>query len=135
MKIPKLNVRLLRRIQRHILAEPRRLDMASWAYHCVGTKKELAALEMPSCGTRACIAGWAVALGSPAKKTRQRAMLGDDSVDYYKVAKRLLGLTDDEADFLFLDFCEKGGTKGDARFMCRCIDSLIKDCEAFVPRD
>lgn len=65
---PKLNVRLLRKIQKHILEEPRRFLMSSsvirattqqewsniirrWAYD--------ASKSMPPCKTAACIAGWA----------------------------------------------------------------------------
>jgi hypothetical protein len=54
-----MNVKLLRKIQKHILEEPRRLDMdvvlvkdidpASWR-------------DAPPCGTVGCIAGWACAL-------------------------------------------------------------------------
>jgi len=47
-----MNVKLLRKIQKHILAEPRRLNMSHWA----------APSHDAPCGTMACIAGWAVIL-------------------------------------------------------------------------
>lgn len=57
---PKLNVKLLRRIQKHILEEPRRLDMGNWK------RTNMDGLHAPPCGTTACIAGWALTLsGKP----------------------------------------------------------------------
>jgi hypothetical protein len=52
----KLNVKLLRRIQQHILEEPRRLDMGNWK----STRTDGPCA--PPCGTVACIAGWALVL-------------------------------------------------------------------------
>lgn len=60
----KLNVKLLRKIQKHILEEPRRFFMAWFtALGKPGTKfaskwSDLAA-TVPPCGTAHCIAGWA----------------------------------------------------------------------------
>lgn len=54
---PKLNVRLLRRIQKHILAEPLRIDMGEFV-----KTKYFDEVEQPPCGTTACIAGWALIL-------------------------------------------------------------------------
>ena len=64
----KLNVRLLRRIQRHILEEPRRFQMDAeiiqaktqhqWL-NCITFFSRDASKTMPPCGTAACIAGWA----------------------------------------------------------------------------
>lgn len=56
-------MRLLRKIQRHILAEPRRLYM-NW-FVKTGAPGEVFRSDvgndqiMPDCGTAACIAGWA----------------------------------------------------------------------------
>jgi hypothetical protein len=62
-----MNVKLLRRIQKHILAEPKRLDMGNFI---VRKSDGLGSLvRFPKCGTVGCIAGWAVTLstasGSP----------------------------------------------------------------------
>jgi hypothetical protein len=64
----KLNVRLLRKIQQHILEEPRRFVMSA-AVIKASTPKEWKSKKgpfapdlssvMPPCGTAACIAGWA----------------------------------------------------------------------------
>ncbi len=63
----KLNVRLLRKIERHILAEPRRFFMAGLVATGEPGKKfdeferkynrDLSPI-VPPCGTAACIAGW-----------------------------------------------------------------------------
>lgn len=66
-----MNVELLRKIQKHILAEPERFAMSWWC----GTgdpgkpllddsfgESNIDALIAPECGTVACIAGWAVLL-------------------------------------------------------------------------
>lgn len=62
-----LNIPLIRRIQRHILAEPRRFDMYRWA----------APSKTAPCGTSGCIAGWALML-------RPRAPLGKKLPDLLK---------------------------------------------------
>lgn len=49
-----LNVALLRKVQKHILEEPRRLDMHYW--------EKNVSEEVSPCGTVACIAGWACLL-------------------------------------------------------------------------
>lgn len=65
----KLNVRLLRKIQKHILEEPRRFFMDWFIAKGTPGKKDLTAIGnwtavcdlssvTPPCGTAACIAGW-----------------------------------------------------------------------------
>lgn len=69
-KNPKLNVRLLRKIQRHIIEEPRRFFMGGvvatgtpgseftkWACYAYDLAE-----TVPACGTAACIHGWTVIL-------------------------------------------------------------------------
>lgn len=65
----KLNVKLLRRIKRHILAEPKRFLMtctvlkarsqAEWKHELDMKSADDASKVRPPCGTAACIAGWA----------------------------------------------------------------------------
>ena len=50
----KLNVRLLRRIQKKITKHPELFDMSSWSHET-------------SCGTSCCIGGWALILSGVAK--------------------------------------------------------------------
>jgi hypothetical protein len=54
--------RLLRRVAKHILAEPKRLDMAYFIDRVTDPKG--VAHKMPPCGTVGCIAGWAVTLST-----------------------------------------------------------------------
>ncbi len=51
-----MNVELLRRVQAHILEEPRRLNMDHWI------RTGQTGPDSPACGTTACIAGWALEL-------------------------------------------------------------------------
>lgn len=71
--IPTLNVRLLRKVQKHILDEPKRLDMLQWEYRST----------VAPCGTQACIAGWTTILAK--KRVNKRD-------DYPRIAAKLLGL-------------------------------------------
>ncbi len=93
MKIPKLNVRLLRRIQKHILKEPRRFFMEGVMVKFKNQKQwdeatmihsDLSPI-MPPCGTAACIAGWANILSGRGSKN-------------LSVAAKTLGLSE-EYDF------------------------------------
>lgn len=65
-KKPKLNVKLLRKIQKHILKEPERLVMKfQLVRRQSGTEIEGDSdrtHRIPPCGTAACIAGWALIL-------------------------------------------------------------------------
>jgi hypothetical protein len=51
-----VNVSLLRKVQKHILAEPKRFDMGNFGYLLPEGDGG------PKCGTVGCIAGWAVLL-------------------------------------------------------------------------
>lgn len=53
-----LNVRLLRRIERHILEEPKRMSMKFWRITDPDIIK-IQNLAVPPCGTVACVRGWA----------------------------------------------------------------------------
>jgi hypothetical protein len=84
-----INVKLLRKIQRHILEEPKRLDMECF----IDRKADYVTVhEFPKCGTVGCIAAWAVTCSTKEK------------VPYSKIADRarkLLGITYLQADRLF----------------------------------
>lgn len=92
----KLNVKLLRRIQRHILEEPRRFQMLRLAIfdipgveiHIGGGHTHL----MPECGTAQCIAGWANTLSNKSPIGRPGLVR----------AARLIGIARDD-DKLFYD--------------------------------
>lgn len=77
---PNLNVRLLRKIQKHILEEPKRFWMGWWKEDSIPGHKPA------PCGTTACIAGWAVILSNEPEKAgapsiRARVLLGLDPDD------------------------------------------------------
>lgn len=93
---PKLNVRLLRRIQKHILEEPRRFVMEDLVRY--GPPGEAFESDNGSeqifaeCGTAACIAGWTLMLSG----------YRIERVNYLKRASELLSLgSDADEDRLF----------------------------------
>lgn len=93
---PKLNVRLLRRVKRHILEEPKRFIMDAVIYrgkpgeyfHSDGDTQ-----VVPDCGTACCIAGWAIKLAG--KRINSRGGNLDKAAD-------LLGLDQKGNSRLFL---------------------------------
>lgn len=101
---PKLNVKLLRKIQKVILANPSHFHMGNWSGMKVdhrtniGEFRELASswkkdgLQEP-CGTTACIAGWAVALATDKEigKAEVNYNYGIDSNIKY-ISPALLGI-------------------------------------------
>jgi hypothetical protein len=57
-----MNVKLLRRVKKHILEEPRRLCMAWYVIKKSEDKKLIAGRPFAKCNTAACIAGWTLEL-------------------------------------------------------------------------
>lgn len=114
--MPKRNVQLLTQVRDLIKTEPEKLDMASW-----GLVKEIEGLEhgdtvKVDCGTTACIAGWAVQLAGDKFLVRGfntsagGGYFVSDSVakngrvcNIEDRAQKLLGLTEDEANELFIN--------------------------------
>ena len=96
MKKPKLNLKLLRKIQKHILAEPARFVMWTWFLRRADTTSSYTPdggndrVKFPDCGTAACIGGWACILSGA-------SLAGD----IHTRARNLLGLTLDEGRDLF----------------------------------
>ena len=82
-----LNVRLLRRVARRLLADPRRYDQSLYFF------------RSSTCGATGCIAGWAVHLS-------EDTAAGLNS--FYARASRLLGLSEDQANNLFSRYPERG---------------------------
>lgn len=98
-KLSKKTINLLRKIERHILAEPRRLNMKRWgtvydlskfaklkkliqgnATYIPGVQEDVAK-NMPPCGTVGCIAGWTVFLSKPKIVDVLAAKAADSTVD------------------------------------------------------
>lgn len=107
---PKMNVKLLRRIQKHISAEPRRFNMHFWGKH-YSQYVNLHYSNVPPCRTAGCIAGTACILTGdiqPKKLKGIKALLNGDYgyIDFPLStpfrARRALGLTKEQADRLFL---------------------------------
>jgi len=95
-----MNVKLLRKIQKAILKEPRRFEMGEW-----GMRLELGDVpdrHMPPCKTLACIAGHADLLTHP--RLFQRAVNDDDHNAIRVRAQEQLGLTDRQAEILFTEW-------------------------------
>jgi hypothetical protein len=119
MILPKLNVALARKVKRHILAEPKRLNMSFWMGDVIGN------IGVPPCGTQACIAGWACLLSVP--KNKRREIITKEKKYHFNpstVGQKKLGLTKNEADILFGEFNEATGKKG-AKEASRKIDALV----------
>lgn len=86
-----MNTRLLRKIKRLILAEPRR--MSSWFY-------PNQTRSGPPCGTVGCIAGWAILLKGKTMGERLRCVI-DKDFDIQRKAQIHLGLAAAQARRLF----------------------------------
>jgi|SRR5579864_556807 len=80
--MPKLNVELLRKVKKHILEEPRRLDMGYWIH----------ATTASPCGTVACLAGWTCILSN---------VVPAFSLEAGELATPLLGLNERQKMSLF----------------------------------
>jgi hypothetical protein len=93
-----LNVKLLRKVKEHILAEPNRLQMEEWIERSEPGKFIYdydAEVTVPACGTTACIAGWTCLL--------EKGMEFDapDCDRIPEEASKLLGVTEEETSGLF----------------------------------
>lgn len=80
-----MNVELLRKVQKHILEEPRRLNM-----DVVLNKVDTKIKHNPPCGTVGCIAGWTVMLTG-----------NEGEFGRYDLAVQLLDLNGTQRDKLF----------------------------------
>lgn len=99
-KLPKSKAKtaygLLSDVRRVILAEPKRYNQTFWIARLNG-KNNAFGLDpqiepVPACGTVGCIAGWVATL-----KRGQRF----GWIDAPKIARKTLGISDDQADQLF----------------------------------
>lgn len=98
-----LNVKLLRKVKKHILAEPKRFHMGDWA--TFWAKSERKPKYVPPCRTVACIAGWTVLLAKPLLWKRFMADNVKDicqtSINPETEAATLLGMSRHEASSMF----------------------------------
>lgn len=130
----KLNVRLIRKVIKHILAEPRRYfqeDTIATGRPGKMIYGEEANGTFAKCGTAGCIAGWAYMLS---RKDPDR-----NSSEVLAEGRDALGLTSDQADVLFTGdargawpspFNQKYGEaktqRGKARVAARLLEKVIK---------
>jgi hypothetical protein len=89
----------------------------------VRVKDTLGALRSLSCGTSACIAGWAIHLHPRAglSAAYRPSALGGTYYDVQAHAQAVLGLTDDEADALFHRRMSQTNVQA-AAFLRRCVE-------------
>jgi hypothetical protein len=129
VKKPRLNVKLLDKVLKHVSAKPERFDMGSWVHWS----------SYAPCGTAACIAGWTVILAAGNTKKNRREFVekadelrgGADRNFFFKKARKILGLTFQEAKSLFLTYTVQSGE--DAVDMARAKVALLKvDRNEFV---
>lgn len=124
----KLNVKLLQRIKKHLRAEPKRYDQGTYGDEVFGR-------GAPVCGTKGCIAGWAVFLSMTQSRWKFWIKRDRLSVDWPPPialrARKLLGLSSLEAKRLFSVDNQKYWTgKLGVREACAKIDKLIAERRA-----
>ena len=131
-KKPKLNVALLRKVDKHISAVPERFYMGDFGHKTDSAGGETVGEVEPVCNTQACIGGWGVFLSHGMTKRTWHKLLDDQDFDFEVEARKLLGLTRDEAKSLFYwgtcalpgpDLVQEGHER---------IQLLIKDRKKFV---
>jgi hypothetical protein len=112
-----LNVALLKKVKKHILAEPKRINMNTWGRDSDEGEPQ------PACGTVGCIAGWIVFLSKPKSKWDFWK-----SSDIRSEATRLLRMKDWQVDGLFSPYGVYGepGTRDHAKSVAKRIDYFIK---------
>ena len=111
------NIRLLQKVKRHILEEPKRLYMHDFVQRIGDGHTSVGAESFPPCGTVGCIAGW-VCLLKFGMKYRASSGTADE-------AAKLLGLDDGQWNELFMRDCDRQTTKEDAEFIASKIDHFI----------
>jgi len=120
-----MNVKLLRKIKKHILEEPNRLNMRTWGRHFDPPYRPK---SFPVCGTTACIAGWAVVL----KATTGTSVTNKLLLNAYIDGQKALELDSAQADRLFYlqdwpsQFKYGGSQRNKAKVTAARIEHFIK---------
>lgn len=126
---PKLNVPLLRKIQRAIMQEPKRIVMNDWLIQNIDDEEDRG-LKTPDCGTVGCIAGWAAVLHETSDPKNFSAAEGDwpDANTYLGIENGDPLFYPDQWPFKFQKMLRKHPpqTKAYARVVCSRIDHFIK---------
>lgn len=102
-------VKLVRKVQNHILEEPKRFNMEDWTTHIsdeltdasdwndptlMVEHNKLVKKQFPACGTTACIAGWVAILSKPLKTDKDGYLVLPKVNDIADFARKKLGLKD-----------------------------------------
>lgn len=129
MKEPKLNVRLLRKVQKAILKHADQFAMSDWDTRILDDAKRA---TPGGCGTAACIGGWAILIHRGYKKASRLERLRNTQL----WAHQVLGLDPyDEAPLFFLEdwplnfrtaWDKSKTSKQQARIAVKRIDHFIK---------
>lgn len=115
MRKPKINLKMIRRVLRHVEADQRRLGMWAWAEFWTNEAlvkfRDGKNCSIPPCGTIACMAGWTCILNgrnTAAQVEKSIAKYAKKDSDgslalfhYQKKARKILGFTKDEAEKVF----------------------------------
>lgn len=98
---------LLSEIAALAIAEPKRIAMTLWLQKETGPQHRSLPEGYPACGTVGCVGGWTIALKPTAARKINGGLFGPDREDSGQRAGRRLGLTEEQADELFLpsDIC------------------------------
>ena len=106
-----MNTRLLRKIQKHILAEPKRFDMTDWVMRGKpGSLLEAGEqeIEVPKCGTVACIGGWACLLSGKTRLRHPKSFIANAIATLKEEFPELWGKqTDSQIEQLLYEQCER----------------------------
>jgi hypothetical protein len=150
-KLKKNTIKLLRKIQQQIMAEPKRIDMHDFVevfapevkINLQGTEGSPEGLPIPPCGTQACVAGWACLIGDPNLEKELKRVLVEDSITFVNErhlaleetiqdkAVKILGIT--EAQGVRLFFFKDWGNFEEDEFGYTLHDKNFEPIEAGWP--
>lgn len=127
-KTLEINTRLFRQIQRAVKKWPESFDMNNPGYFMEFNPETM---KEPSCGTPACLFGWATTLGD--KKSNRKRMT---TLSIFERARELLGLTFEQADHFYNGRFSKRRRKRTItpEEACRAIDMFLESEGAELPR-
>lgn len=108
MALTKKAITLLRKVKKHILAEPRRIYMDGFAIKADADVVWEKNIKLPACGTVGCIGGWTVMLSDKRmmRSKKQREVDTFIKGGFHEAASKLLGLTANDTWNLFYRYGE-----------------------------
>lgn len=132
-----MNVSLLRKVKKQILAEPRQVVMEGWFATRDGMPHLYVPKKIPNCGTAGCIGGWAISIKRQENPAKAKLFAENEYFDEEYNAAKTLKLTEPQGKRLFFlaywpyDFrcaydSTQPQTKERARVIAKRIDAFIK---------